>query len=617
MEKTDHSSYWTEEQVLNIAKQYKSRSEFAQKCRGGYDRARKLGILDKCTWGEKRKPNNYWTKEHILEVAKQYKTKKDFQKYSKYAYNKALSLNILVECTWFIPTKEIMTEKLTKWDEDTILEVAKKYNSRKEFQIGHSGAYNRARKLGILDKCTWFVPTKEILCEKLTKWDEDTILEVAKKYNSRKEFAKGCGSAYSKALELGILDKCTWFKTRKEILCEKLTKWDEDTILEVAKKYVYLCDFKNEYGGAYSKALELGILDKCTWLKRKSNPYEDKSDVIYVYELPEYNSAYVGRTIDIVRRHKQHQTTQNDSVYKFCQTHNILLPDMKILECDLTPDEGSKKEKEYIKKYEEKGWKLINIATGGSLGALGSTKWSKEKILDIAKQYKTRSEFAQKCSGAYNRAKKLGILDKCTWFEEIIKPSGYWVEEKILDIAKQYKTRSEFAQKCSGAYNRAKKLGILDKCTWFEEIIKPSGYWVEEKILEVVKQYKTRSEFAQKCTGAYDRARKLGILDKCTWFEGNKKWTYETCYQEAKKYNSRWEFGKKNSRAYQLARENGWLDNWFSVSKTGKKWTYETCYQEAKKYNSRKEFEKSNGSAYKVALKNDWLDDFFPKTKNI
>ena len=41
-----------------------------------------------------------------------------------------------------------------------------------------------------------------------------------------------------------------------------------------------------------------------------------------------------------------------------------------------------------------------------------ATKWTKEKILDEAKKYNSRSDFSKKANGAYKKAKEKGYLDE-------------------------------------------------------------------------------------------------------------------------------------------------------------------------------------------------------------
>ena len=54
-------------------------------------------------------------------------------------------MNILDDIT------KLMT-KYRRWNEETITNVSKEYNSRMDFKKGHRGAYNAAVKLKLLDK---------------------------------------------------------------------------------------------------------------------------------------------------------------------------------------------------------------------------------------------------------------------------------------------------------------------------------------------------------------------------------------------------------------------------------------------------------------------------------
>ena len=82
----------------------------------------------------------------------------------------------------------------------------------------------------------------------------------------------------------------------------------------------------------------------------------------------------------------------------------------------------------------------------------------------------------------------------------------------------------------------ARKNNWLDEYDWLERQFK----WTENTLLEEAKKYKTRSDFAKAKPGAYEYALRYSLLDKCVWFTERKKpngyWKYETCYQEALKY---------------------------------------------------------------------------------
>ena len=500
---------------------------------------------------------------------------------------------------------------------------AKKYNSRREFYKGNGSAYNVARKNGWLDNYTWF---KEK--QKHNYWNNyNNNKTEAQKYNSRSEFAKGCQSAYNVACKNGWLDNYTWLKEKKQ----PNGYWNnyENNKAE-AKKYNSRREFYKGCSGAYHVARQNGWLETYTWFEKDLSPYKNKRDNVYAFIFEELKSIYIGRTIDINRRYKQHSTDEKCTVYKFAKQNNTPIPQITILEIKLSLDEGREKEHYYVTKYKQEGWNVLNRAkTGknsGSLGGIAKGKWNKKTCFQEAQKYNSRREFEKGCVSAYNVACKNGWLDTYTWFS-VSKTAKKWNEQTCLAEAKKYNSRREFEKGCVSAYRVTCKNGWLDNYTWFIEKKKPSGYWNNyENNKAEAQKYNSRREFQKGCVGAYYVARKNGWLDNYTWFIEKKKpsgyWTYETCLAEAKKYNSRREFYKGCNSAYNVALKNGWLDNytWFISTNELKKiirtkWTYETCYQEAKKYNSRNEFKKGNESAYNVALKNGWLDIFFPKTK--
>jgi hypothetical protein len=74
----------------------------------------------------------------------------------------------------------------------------------------------------------------------------------------------------------------------------------------------------------------------------------------------------------------------------------------------------------------------------------------------------------------------------------------------------------------------------------------------------------------------------------------NIKWTFNKCKEEALKYSTRTEFHNRCQGAYNAARKNKWLDDICSHMKSKQKpykfWTYENCKKEALKYNYKKDF---------------------------
>jgi hypothetical protein len=154
------------------------------------------------------------------------------------------------------------------------------------------------------------------------------------------------------------------------------------------------------------------------------------------------------------------------------------------------------------------------------------TLWTVEKIQQEANKYKTKGEFARYCRKAYQAATYRDILDKVcrhTPTNASFGPQPHrikWTTDQLQKEACRHKTRKEFEDHNQYAYARACKLGILDKiCQHMPKnshigAIPPNFKWTERKIRQEALKYNARAKFAERNSGAYCAAWKLGILDK-------------------------------------------------------------------------------------------------------
>lgn len=454
-----------------------------------------------------------------------------------------------------------------KWTYETCSEIAKEYKTRSAFQRGNPGAYIYARKNGLLEKFDWF--------EELKKpngfWTRERCEDESRKYHSKKEFVKGCPAAHSAAVREGWIDDFTWL------------------------------------------------------INKRFDIIKDKVDSVYVYIFEETKTAYVGRTL--IRRQKKRDkehifNIEADNVARYAKKLHVPVPPMKIIETNLTLEEGLDREDYWRKWYEQQGYTMLNrIATGkgkGSLGGISHGKWNRKTCREEALKYKSSSEFEVNSSGAYGAALRNGWLKDYTWFAVLKKG---WDKETCLKEAKKYKTRGDFCNGCNGAYIKSLKEGWIDEFTWLHSRqTKPAGYWDNyEHCYVEAKKYMNRRAFLKGCSGAYTKALKNGWLDDYTWFMEMKKpngyWNKETCYEEAKKYFSRSEFQRNAKGAYFLAFKEGWLDDYIWFKPLTGFWTYEACKAEASKYEKRSQFKEGCKGAYAKSRINGWLDDFFPQSK--
>ena len=508
----------------------------------------------------KRNPPNSWTydkcKEEISEM-----------KYLNELQGKTI-LGILNKNGWYHElTKSLIRTKNMYWTKESIHKEAIKYKHRSEFGQKSKGAYIFASRRGWLDDVCSHMTFKCGVKKGESFWTKDKIIELAKNYNTRNEFAKG------------------------------------------RKKGSNKVDYKAKY--TYSIAGKNGWLDEvCSHMKMNIN---DKPRYIYAITWEKEKLAYVGLTQDWKKRFTDHCADISGIVYKTIEEFGE--PKFKVVsKRPVKVERAGEYEERWKIKYEKMGYETINRVKTGSLGSY-SRMWDYESVKLEALKYETKTEFRIKSGGAFVSALKNGWLDDIRSHMKLIM--GYWdVFENVEEQAKKYRTRKDLQRGCRSASEGAYKNGWMDILYPKENmVIGDMGYWdIKENVIKVCLECKTKKELMFKYSGAYNSARRNGWLDEvCSHMEilyG--KWkTIDDIKEEVKKYKSKQEFQKAQPGAYLVIRTNGWLKEVFSIfPKFETKWgRIETVKEEALKYNSIIEFYKMCGSAYNSARRNGWLDE--------
>lgn len=459
------------------------------------------------------------------------------------------------------------------WTYENCYNEALKYKSRSEFKQGNNLAYRTAVKNGWIDDYDWFTRPN-------SKWNYQSCLEEAKKYSRRSEFANGSSGAYHVACINKWVDDYTWLPTDGRHLKYQKSKWNYENCYNEAQKYKSRGEFSKKNESAYNSARKHKWIDDYTWLKDKRlDLYTDKIDCVYAYEFIEQKAVYIGRTL--IKRQKERDWEhifKEDSVSKFAKENNIPVPEMKILETNLTIKEGTENEGIWIELYREDGWTILNIAKAGSIGMIGKgkSKYTYDVCLELSKDCSDKAEFKEN----YPQAYRISFRNK--WLNKFGFKDG----------------------KTVGADKRRK----YDYQTCYEE----------------AKKYSTITEFENSSHGACIAARKNGWMKDYTWFTilWQEKWNKETCYEEAKKYATLEDFMSKSNCCYSTACKNKWIDDYTWLErkhvKSGYWKNYDNCYNEAKKYDRISYFNKNAPGAYSQASKNGWMKDYtwFKKKKN-
>jgi hypothetical protein len=88
-------------------------------------------------------------------------------------------------------------------NKENMMEEAKKYSTKEEFQKGNLSAFLAAYRYGYIDDMDWLVKQKQ---HKKNYWNYKHIEEEAIKYETKTEFFQKNQTAYRAALKMGIID---------------------------------------------------------------------------------------------------------------------------------------------------------------------------------------------------------------------------------------------------------------------------------------------------------------------------------------------------------------------------------------------------------------------------
>ena len=306
------------EKIKDAASLYKNKKEFSKNNDNFYRRSKKIGADFFNYICSHMEGNISWDKDLVREEAKKYETRKEFELGNRKAYSYALR-----QGKKFID--EIcshMENQLIYWTYDLARKEAKKYETRKEFELGNRKAYRYAIKENILDEiCSHMKSGKKI-------WTKEMLREEAKKYKSRKEFNEKNSGAYQAA-------KNKFGKDFYESICSHMDwnageEWTEEAIINEAKKYTTRRDFRLYGKGAINAARKKGkkFYEKvCSHMDKAFKEHErEYKETIFKPKLEtllqSYNIEY-----ELKYEYRIPKRDNNDGVIDFL----LILPNYELL----------------------------------------------------------------------------------------------------------------------------------------------------------------------------------------------------------------------------------------------------------------------------------------------
>lgn len=146
-------------------------------------------------------------------------------------------------------------------------------------------------------------------------------------------------------------------------------------------------------------------------------------------------------------------------------------------------------------------------------------KWTKERVVEISRKFTLLKDFRAKEETAYYYARKFDCLKEMTWLRNSKKGTEViWTKENIIEAAKECVYVQEFQSKYPVAYKRARKLGLIEKLGLKYHNHK-TGFWTDEAIIIESKKYNFKSEFRVKASFAYKEASRRGLLKQMSWLQ--------------------------------------------------------------------------------------------------
>ena len=201
-----------------------------------------------------------------------------------------------------------------------------------------------------------------------------------------------------------------------------------------------------------------------------------------------------------------------------------------------------------------------------------------------------------------------------------------WTKERCLEEALKYNSRTEFHNSNKSAYNSSIKNGWMDEiCSHMIVIgnIKRRAVYLHMNKTGLVPNFKQLTDYIDLESSIEMEGIKIDEYTHNNWIILNRKkygdvgrdtfkWDYESCKNEALKYNDRTLFMRNSSGAHKSALINGWLidiTEHMNVKILKNYWTKEKCLEEALKYDIKNQFKINSCGAYSFAYRNGFLDE--------
>ena len=385
-------------------------------------------------------------------------------------------------------------------------------------------------------------------------WNPETLKQEAAKYKTRVEFQNKNQVAYLKAKKLGdeFFDSITSHMPKPRTI----VPYTDEELIQLASEFKTKKEFDSAYSGASQVARKRG---KDFWDKVTSHMKtlgSKRKRIVYAYFFPQNNAVYVGLTYNMEERNLQHLVSEKHltAVRKFITLTNET-PKLVKLTDYIDVEDASKKEGDFVENFGKQGYIILNKTKTGGVGH--GLKYSDEDLVGVASKYTKLKDFYTNDRQAYVAARRRGILDSLT--KNMERSQETWTKESVLNVAKQFQDYSLFRQDYPNAVRFAKRNGFLEDLKKTMKVFRRTNIDPEE-VRNAAKKYETIKDFEEKDPANFAAAKRLGIFDEVTKDMKRlrkKNFTEDDLRWIAQSHNTVKDFYTKDRTAYMAANRRG------------------------------------------------------------
>ena len=382
-------------------------------------------------------PNKYWTKPLVLVEARKYQTRSQWKANALGSYKAALREKWLEEAASHMKVVKI------NWTLDLLKANAAPYPTRGKWKEAQPAAYKTAMSKGLLDQvCTHMTQGKM----PNRYWTKEKVLESAREFPSIAAWSAAEVTAYNKAKKNGWMKEAT---VHMHALAMPIGP-------SIIHQYLMSHDIEYDAERRFKNHPEVA--------RKPFDFYLPKFNLIIEYHGKQHKNGWR----DDPKSKAEIQT--NDKTKKeWAKSQKINFLEIRVWEVNKS-DEIVKLISQTLASIAKKKKQLLELRrrelTKTELQKVQSgLAFDEDTVLEEAKKYKTRSEWMKASSKTYRFALAHGLAEIATRHMTFITEHGKWTKEKIIESAKQYTKQSDWRANESSAYAIAHRKGWLIEAT--------------------------------------------------------------------------------------------------------------------------------------------------------